>query len=94
MEIATLIGVNIKDFYYMTPYELSLHVNAYNQNKKADHESRITQAYLTAAWQRAKKMPKLEKVLKPTPKQMTADQMLKVVEGLNRAVGGLEKKTG
>lgn len=78
----------------MTPYELSLYVKAYNRDKKAEQEAQITQAYLTAAWQRASKMPKLENVLKAKSKkkQMTDKQLFNMVRALNAAFGGEVKE--
>lgn len=53
----------------------------------------IIQAYYTAALQRVKKMPKLDKLLKDIGKpkkkgKMSAEEMFEVVKELNAAFGG------
>lgn len=68
----------------MTPRELMLHVEEYNERMRLEQRNLITQAYLTAAWQRSKKMPPLNRVLsdlkaKPAQKPLqpqTDKQML------------------
>lgn len=68
----------------MTPRELMLHVEEYNERLLLEQRNLITQAYLTAAWQRSKKMPPLNRVLgelkaKPAQKPLqpqTDKQML------------------
>lgn len=63
----------------MTPRELTLYVDEHNARIEREYEREqrnlLTQAYLTAAWQRANRMPKLEKVLSELkPKQDTTNQ--------------------
>lgn len=58
-----------------------LYVEDYNARLQLEQTNLITQAWLTAAWQRSKKMPKLDKVLesvKPKrPKRtQTPEEML------------------
>ncbi|WP_147433380.1 hypothetical protein [Paenibacillus ginsengarvi] len=77
----------------MTPRELTLHVEAYNERRQIEREDIIRQAYYTAAWQRGKKMPKLEKVLESIrPKQeqrpQTPEEMLAVAMRLHSENGG------
>lgn len=47
----------------MTPVELTITVDAYVANQTTEFKQELTVAYLGAAWQRAKKMPRLETVL-------------------------------
>lgn len=78
----------------MTPYELNLHVLAFNERLKYESRERLTTAYLTALWARAKKMPDLKKVLgedQPSSTQSDA-KMLQVVKQLNAAMGGTVRK--
>lgn len=61
----------------MTPRELILHVEEYNERIVRDRNERISQAYMTAYLQRVNKMPKLEKLLernRPKKKKSNAPQ--------------------
>ncbi|MGG4462605.1 hypothetical protein ABEO79_00100 [Micromonospora provocatoris] len=87
----------------MTPYELSLYINDYNERQKVEQEDKLTLAYLTAAWQRAKKMPSIEKVInrqeeignkEQHPKEQTLKQMFNNVKMLNAMFGGTIKQKG
>lgn len=80
----------------MTPYELSLHIKAFNENRKQDQEEKLTLTYLGAYWQRVKKMPRLKDILGKTQpkKSMSSKQMLTMVRHLNAAFGGEVKKNG
>lgn len=59
-----------------------LHVEEYNELLKFEQRNLITQAYLTASWQRVKKMPRLRQVLadlepkKEQPKPQSDKQLL------------------
>lgn len=76
----------------MTPFELSIYVDAYREKMNREQENLITQAYLTAYWQRVKKMPNLREVLKSKPKkkQMTDQQLFNMARALNAAFGGTD----
>ena len=82
--------MSIKEFWYLTPYEFSLEVKAYNKRTKAEQDERMTLTYLGAVWQRTKKMPKLQEFLhnKPQKKRMTSEQMFDMVKSLHAAFGG------
>ncbi|MBO9597846.1 MAG: hypothetical protein J7559_08535, partial [Cohnella sp.] len=61
----------------MTPRELILHVEEYNERLIRDRNDRVSQAYMTAYLHRVKKMPKLEKLLernRPKKSQSNAPQ--------------------
>lgn len=77
----------------MTPYELNVCIQVYNEQTKQEQEEKITLTYLGAYWQRVKKMPTLKKILGQEKKQMTAKEMLEKVKQLNAALGG-EMKNG
>ena len=47
----------------MTPTELFLHLEAWNDERETQLEAGITNAYLTAAWGHAARMPSLNSVL-------------------------------
>lgn len=83
------------DFWEITPYELSLTVKAYSKKAKQEQEDLITAAYLTAYWQRVKKMPSLKEVLgidkkprNPKKQDQTPEEMLEEIKRLNAAFGG------
>lgn len=93
MKVALRIGLSITEYNDITPYELILYIQAYNERMSLDHKERITAAYLTAYWGRVKKMPELKKILgEDKPNNQTPEQMLAVVRQLNAAFGGTEKK--
>jgi len=77
----------------MTPYELMLAVEEYQDRMRIEQETRIVQAYLTAAWQRSKRMPALKKALsemrpKEQPRRQTPEEMLAVMMQIHRARKG------
>lgn len=86
--------MSITEYNEITPHELNLCIQAYNERMTLEGKERLTMAYLTAAWGRVKKMPDLKKIIgddKPK-RQQTPEQMLKVVQQLNAAFGGKEVK--
>lgn len=77
----------------MTPSELFLYSEGYAEKTKEANKLALTQAYATAVWSRAKKMPKLETILKgldkkPRKKKQTAEEILETIKVLNTAFGG------
>lgn len=101
MELATFIGITITEFWEITPKELDFAFKSYRKRKQLEAEEynikfknqqdlAITQAWLTANWARAKRMPNLDKVLgsKKATKVMSNDEMLKQVQLLNNLFGG------
>ena len=74
----------------MTPYELMLAVEEYQDRMRIENEARIVQAYMTAAWQRAKRMPSLKKVLRDVQpkqvKQQSPEEMLAVIIQMHKAM--------
>jgi lipase chaperone LimK len=74
----------------MTPYELMLAVEEYQDRMRIEHEARIVQAYMTAAWQRAKRMPSLRQVLRDVQpkqvKQQSPEEMLAVIIQMHKAL--------
>ena len=74
----------------MTPHELNLHIQAYAERMKAESEERLILAYLTAYWQRVKRMPSLKSILQKTEqkKTQTPEQMLAQIKAINAAMGG------
>lgn len=75
----------------MTPKVLNIYIKAANQKLNTDYKNLLTQAYLIAAWTRAKRLPNLNKILdepKPKSKIMTAEEMLAQVQRLNKLHNG------
>lgn len=75
----------------MTPFELSMYSKSFIQKNKMRSDEELILAYLNAAWQRAKRMPDLKKMLhsEDRPKQkQTPESMLDEIKKLNAALGG------
>jgi len=83
----------------MTPYELSLYVEAHYERQQAEMKDKLTLVWLGEYYHRTKRLPNLQKELrkitgeeeKPT---MTDDEMLKKVKHLNAQFGGAHIKGG
>lgn len=90
MKVAIHIGISINDYNEMTPHELGLYVQIYNDKKKNDYDEKLTLTYMGAYWARIKRMPSLKQVLKDneTKEEMSPEGMLKQVKALNTALGG------
>lgn len=71
----------------MTPFELFISVEAFEDREKERSKELITQAYYTEAFARMKKLPKLKDLLKEKKKQ-TNEEMLAMVKNLNAMMGG------
>ncbi|TYP67698.1 hypothetical protein [Paenibacillus methanolicus] len=87
------MGIPLRDYDEMTPHELAIFIEENQKREKFMHDERVTQAYLNAVLQRAKRMPKLEKLIGKAPvkkKPMTDKQMLNVIRALNKQMGGKE----
>ena len=87
MKIAIRIGIPLKDFWNMTPYELFVSIEVFEDKEKELSKELIVQAYYTAALSRMKKIPKLKDLLKEKKKQ-TPKEMLEAVKRLNAMMGG------
>lgn len=75
----------------MTAYEFNLKVEAYQEHKIEKEEMALTVAYLNAGWQRAKKMPKLDKYLRKESKKQkrqTPQEMFDQIMRMNAALEG------
>jgi hypothetical protein len=83
----------------MTPYELSLYVEAHFEKQQAEMKDKLTLVWLGEYYHRTKRLPNLQKELRKitgeeekTP--MTDDQMLQTVKRLNAQFGGAHIKGG
>lgn len=78
----------------MTPYELSLVVDAFMETKKQQEEREVTLLWIGEAWRRTERLPSLEKVLnqlKEKPKDKAPQKpetMLDIIKALNSKFGG------
>lgn len=89
------IGLSISEYNEITPHELNLHVQAYNERMECEYKERLTMSYYTAGWSRAKRMPDLNKLLgnnNHSDVKQTDEQLLKTIRQLNAAMGGKEVK--
>jgi hypothetical protein len=82
----------------MTPYELSLCVEAHFEKQQSEMQDRLTLVWLGEYYHRTKRLPNLEKELKKITGEekqtMTDDQMLETVKRLNVQFGGAHIKGG
>lgn len=91
----------MSEFWELTPLELRVILRNHQKKLELDNKNRtnlaIAQAWMTANWYRAKRMPDLDKVLtkdKTEQKQMTDEQMLNQIKALNAMFGGAVNKDG
>jgi len=95
IENATQCNIDPIKFWDYTPYELSILIDKYIKDKKDRNKDMLCLAWYTEKLHRAKKLPKLEKLLEEDkPKRvMTTKEMLEQVKKLNSIFGG-EIKNG
>ncbi len=87
MKIAARIGITISEFWRITPYELFIYMQAFEEKEKEHSKEILIQAYYIEAFARMKKLPKLKDLLKEK-KEQTDEEMLEVVKKLNAMMGG------
>ena len=92
MLCAFQIGISLRDYEEMTPYELYIAIKAFQLKKEAETQALVTQAWLTEYYHRLKKLMPLHEALsklnKSPKKQMTESQMKEQVMKLNALLGG------
>lgn len=98
LKSAILVGLSIEQFDYMTPYELSLYIEAVFERQEAETKEKLTMVWLGEYYHRTKRLPKLKDELKKisgdTKKSMSPDEMLETVKRLNTQFGGVTIKGG
>jgi hypothetical protein len=96
LKSAIRIGLSIEQYNEMTPYELNLHADIYQEKQKFEEEERLTLVWMGEYFQRIEKLPTLNEILgkKEETEEMTADEMLHNIMQLNSALGGTVKKAG
>ena len=90
LKTAAKAGIRPAEFWEMTPGELVICIEGYIAINTESLKEAITVAYMGAAWQRSKKMPRLETVLskidgttrKKTKKKQTPEEMLEVAKAI------------
>jgi hypothetical protein len=93
--LSARIGITPDEFYYMTPFELSCFVDAFNIRQDEKRQELIVLAYTTAALARTEKMPSLQSLLETEerPQQnisLTDEDILTEIRRMNAAAGGVE----
>lgn len=79
------------EYYDSTPAEISIKVEIFNRKQLQKHQEIITIAYLSAYYNRIKKMPKLQDLLQPKEQiddKQKADALLEKLKALNAQLGG------
>lgn len=92
MEAAAREGMLPSEFWRTTPRELTRFLRGRNEADKREMAFVTIQAWKTANWSKAKKLPDLNKELRRIAgkrrKPQTPEQALRVAEALNRQFGG------
>jgi hypothetical protein len=93
------MGLSISEFEEMTPYELNLFAEAFVEKETALKEEKLTLVWLGEYYHRIKRLPSLKSEVekltgKKHLKDMSDEEMLKMVEKLNETFGGTVKEQG
>lgn len=78
----------------MTPYELNLHAEIFEEKQKFEQEERLTLVWMGEYFHRVEELPKLDDLLGKKKETMTDEEMLLKVTELNGALNGTVKKAG
>lgn len=82
----------------MTPYELTLYMEAHFERQEAELKERLTLVWLGEYYHRTKRLPKLKdelrKISGEAQKIMSDNEMLETVKRLNTQFGGTFIKGG
>lgn len=82
----------------MTPYELTLYMEASEEKQETELKERLTLVWLGEYYHRTKRLPKLSEELRKVSghhkEEMTPEQMLQAVKALNTQFGGVTIKGG
>lgn len=92
MKLAAEIGININDFWAMTPREFDTYVDGYTERLIRQKKNDLEQAYAISRWVWAKRIDLdgiLTKLDRPTKQQPMSDKELwEQVVAMNKALGG------
>lgn len=87
------MGISRFDYEEMTPYELSLHIQVYNEKRIQEDKEKIALVHLGEYLHRQKKLPSVKQLLgNEKKKQMTDKEMFEQVKKLNALFGGTTSK--
>lgn len=81
----------------MTPYEVSLYIEATQERQETELKERLSLVWLGEYYHRTKRLPKLKDELRKVSsekEEMTPEEMLEKVKALNAQFGGITKKGG
>lgn len=80
----------------MTPYELNLHAEIFEEKQKFEQEERLYLVWMGEYFHRIEKLPDLKELLgkKEEKTDMSTEEMLANVMQLNSAMGGTVEKAG
>ena len=86
LKLALRVGLSPSEFLELTPRELQLTIEVYAEKQKQLQNENITNAWLTAMWERCKKMPQLKEVLN-IEQEINTDFNYQKVERIAREKG-------
>lgn len=94
---ALLAGMTDGQFWRSTPYLTRIFIEQAGERERLSLKREMFNAWYAGAFFRIKRMPSLENVMRGLDgnklvKRMTPDEMLKVIEDWNRALGGDDKR--
>jgi hypothetical protein len=87
----------INEFDEITPYELMIYLEAYQEKEEAKAQQDLTMVWLGEYYHRQKRLPQLKSELKKmlgTNDAMSDGEMLEMVKTLNAQFGGTFEKKG
>lgn len=93
LKTAILMNISLAEFDYMTPYELAVYAEGFLERKTAEFEEKVTLVWLHEYYHRQKYLPNLKDEIKKltgkdTDVEMSDEEMLEMVRGLNAQMGG------
>lgn len=97
LKTAILIGLSIAEFDNITPYELMIHLEAFQEARDTETQEKLTMVWLGEYYHRLKRLPKLQDELKKligNDQAMSDDEMLEMVKTLNAQFGGTFEERG
>jgi len=94
LEIAVRIGLNIEQYWDMTPREFQIYIKAHQKAKKEKYNELLYLAWHTAALSRQEKLPELEEILKDKSEEepkaaQTEAEMLATMKIITAMHGGI-----
>jgi hypothetical protein len=92
--MAPTLGISMRDFWELTPYEFTVIANHHQDKKRSDWDEKVGLAWLTAYFQRVDKFSSKVKdefmydAIQKKAKGQTTMDMYEVVQRLNAQFGG------